>query len=147
MRKGADAPRAALLEARDSGFTLLEVVIALAIAALALGVLFETGATSVRATRTAARIEHAISLARSRLALAARSTPLAPGDWQGEEGSGFHWHLRVRAAAAMTPEAPLPGARSSPLTLYAISVSVSWPQEGAWRDVQLQTARLGRISR
>lgn len=145
MPEGAGARRGALLRSCVAGFTLLEVLIALAIAALALGALFETGVTDLRATHAAAKMERAISLGRSRLALAARSVPLAPGDWQGDEGSGFHWHLRV-TAAGIIPQASLPGRETSPLVLYDINVSMVWQEAGERHGVQLQTARLERIS-
>src|SRR5712691_5454805 len=51
-----------------AGFTLLEVVVALAIAALSLVTLFQTGSGGLFAADTAARIDEAIERAQSHLA-------------------------------------------------------------------------------
>ena len=65
---------------KERGFTLLEVLIAFVIAALALGVLFEAGVGALRGARAASRYEQAIARARSHLALAVHASPLVAGD-------------------------------------------------------------------
>src|SRR6201990_2148464 len=79
----------------DRGFTLLEVMIALVIAALALGVLFHAGLSGLQSAQAASHYEQAVARARSHLALAVHASPLVAGDWQGDDGGGFAWHLRV----------------------------------------------------
>ncbi len=127
------------------------MLIAAVIAVLALGVLFEAGATGLRATRSAALYDQAISRARSRLAIATRTASLAPGDWQGEDGGGFHWHVRVWPAAATTVRpvgaAGAGGPASFRLTLYNVAVSVAWREGETPHAVQLQTAQLGALGR
>jgi general secretion pathway protein I len=136
---------------REAGFTLLEVIVALMIAALALGVLFQSALAGLRSTGVAAHYEQAVSRARSRLALAEHGSPLAPGDWQGDDGGGFHWRLRVApiARTAVQPVgAAIPGgSSSSPITLYALRVWISWQDAGASRAVQLNTEQIGQASR
>ena len=57
------------------GFTLLEVVVALAIAALALVGLFQAGSGGLFAVDTAARAEEAVQRAQSHLAAVGRDSP------------------------------------------------------------------------
>lgn len=115
----------------EAGFTLLEALIAFAIAALALAALLGGALTGLRATEAASRTEEALARARSRLA-ALEAAPLAPADGRGDDGGGFAWRLRV------SPEAVSGG-----LTLYAVSVAVAWRDGNTPREVRLETQRLG----
>jgi general secretion pathway protein I len=144
--------RCSSVQARvGNGFTLLEVLIALAIAGAALAVLFNAGLTGLLATQAASHYEQAIARARSHLTMAVHASPLVAGDWQGDDGGGFAWHLRVaplastavRPAFAVTPRA----SSSFPLTLYSVSVSVGWHDGSGIREVRLDTEQIGQGSR
>jgi general secretion pathway protein I len=134
----------------DVGFVLLEVVIAFVIAALALGVLYQSALAGLHATRTASRYEQALSRARSRLVIAEHGSPLIAGDMQGDDGGGFHWHLHVTPIDATTvrPFDPA-GLRQAPdfqLKLYAVSMWVSWDDFGIERSVRLDTQLIGQTA-
>ena len=133
---------------RRSGFTLLEVLVAFIIAILALDVLFDAGLTGLHASHVASSYEQAIAHARSHLALAVHDTPLIAGDWTGEDGGGFSWHLRVEpiAATAVRPafSATPQGSRTFPLTLYSVSVVVAWHDGYRLRHVRLDTEQIGQ---
>jgi general secretion pathway protein I len=118
----------------EHGFTLLEVLVAFVIAALALGVLFRGTLDGLYAAQTAGRYEEAVSRAQSRLAALAAGS-LAPGDRQGDDGNGFHWRERI------TPIASSPQAAGGSLALYAVSVAVSWV-DGSRRTVELDSERI-----
>ena len=64
---------------QGSGFTLLEVVVALAIAGLALVGLFRAGSGGLLAVDTAARAEEAVQRAQSHLAAVGRDAALVEG--------------------------------------------------------------------
>lgn len=130
----------------ERGFTLLEVLVAFVIAALALGVMFDAVLGGLRATQTASHYQEALSLARSHIASVAPSD-LAGRESQGDDGRGFHWKMRIAPAGTVTlargvgddpAEAPTQQA-----TLYAISVTVSWKGDTGERQVKLDTARIG----
>src|SRR5215469_15490284 len=84
---------------RSAGFTLLEVVVALAIAAVALVGLFQAGSGGLFAVDTAARVQEAVQRAQSDLAAVGRDAALIQGDFTDEDGGGYRWRLRVRAVA------------------------------------------------
>jgi general secretion pathway protein I len=133
------------------GFTLLEVLVAFLIAALALVVLYQAGLTGLVSTQAASQYEQAIARARSHLTIAVHASPLTGGDWQGDDGGGFAWHLRV-APIARTEVRPanaltLRGAASFPLTLYAVTVWITWHDFGGVREVRLDTEQIGQSSR
>jgi len=125
----------------DHGFTLLEVLVAFIIAALALAALFEGGLGGLRATTVSSRYLEAVARAQSHLAATTLEGNLVAADTQGDEGGGFHWHVRVTQAAAGAAAA---GAQSGPApALYAVSVAESWSESGHSRVVQLDTQRVG----
>src|SRR5436305_13752932 len=84
---------------RAHGFTLLEVVVALAIAAMALVGLFRAGSDGVFAVDTASHAEEALQRAQSHLAAVGRDVALLQGDSEGNDGGGYRWRLHVRPAA------------------------------------------------
>jgi general secretion pathway protein I len=128
--------------AADAGFTLLEVVVAVAIAGLALVGLFQAGSGGVFAVDTAARAEEAVQRAQSHLAAIGRDAALVQGDSSGDDGGGYRWRLQVQpvtqrsgvAADGITPENT---------TLFSVEVAISWQSRGHRRAVVLRTLRLG----
>lgn len=138
----AESPRCVLnrRSRAERGFTLLEVIIALIIAAFALGVLLQNAVGGVRAVQAATSYEEALAHARSRLA-ALDGAPLLPSDRQGDDGGGYHWHERIVQTAT------IPATSSSPAVgLFAVSVAISWGSDGQRRSVQLDTERTGVAS-
>jgi general secretion pathway protein I len=133
-----------------SGFTLLEVLIAFVITGLALTTLFSLELTGLRATRSASRLEQAVSRANSHLALAVHADPLVAGDWRGDDGSGFEWHLSVAPIKSITvrpdyrPTTSM--ADNFAVTLYAIAVRITWLEDGP-HEVRLDTEQIGSDTR
>ena len=130
---------------RQAGFTLLEVLIAFAIAAITLVVVIDGSLNALSSSRVARDTQDAVVRARSRLAAFDAGT-LAPGEHAGDDGGGFTWRTRVvevasaidtRTLAVRSPEFP-----ARPQTLYAVSVRVSWKRAGRERTVELDSARL-----
>ena len=113
---------------RQSGFTLLEVMVAFVIAALATVALLAAGFHGAAGNRAAASDQEAVSRAQSRLASIGVLTALHPEQLAGDDGGGYSWRLAVTALQS-----------SGRLTLYAVSVT---EQIGA-RSVRLDTERAG----
>ena len=148
-------PHAAPAMAHDAGFTLLEVLVAFVIAALALGVLFEGAVEGIRSTRIADRTQEALSRAQSHLATIGHGTPLHPLTQEGEDGHGYHWRLRIAPlqstliggsgnhGGAQTLSSQAPKA-----VLYSVQLTESWSDEASAGDhtraVTLRTERLGQ---
>lgn len=130
----------------QAGFTLLEVLVALLIAGLALGVLFQGTITGLAATARAGRYGEAVERARSHLVALGNTGRLGPVNDEGDDGGGFRWQHRVTGIAT---GASAPGklranqAAGPPITLYAVSVAITWVEDGRERGVTLATQRLG----
>jgi general secretion pathway protein I len=126
----------------EFGFTLLEVVVALAIAGLALVGMFEAGSTGLFAADTAARAEEAVERAQSHLAAVGRDAALTAGQFTDDDGGGYRWRLSVQPVA--TRQTPGPdGVSTTTTTLYSVEVEISWRDAGHERAVVLKTLRLG----
>lgn len=125
-----------------AGFTLLEVVVAVAIAGLAMVGLFEAGSGGLVAADTAARAEEALQRAQSHLAAVGRNAALVEGDTSGDDGGGYRWRLQVTPAAQRNAVAA-DGVTRQTTTLYSVAVAVSWRSRGHERAVVLRTLRLG----
>ena len=124
---------------RPSGFTLIEVLVALAIIGLALGAIAGVFGQGLTAHEAASEAEMALAVAEEQLALAT-ATP-RPGVANGVFANRFTWRTNIapyQDAANKTADAPtaLP-------PLYRIAVSVAWQDGRHTREVSLSTLRLG----
>src|SRR5277367_5835430 len=90
-------------EASQRGFSLLEVLIAFTIAALALGMLFKAAGGGLSSVHIAGRYEEAVSRAKSHLAAIGRDAVVTTGDLQGDDGGGYHWHVKIDPVGASKP--------------------------------------------
>src|ERR1700747_3466347 len=125
----------------SSGFTLLEVVVALAIAGLALVGLFRARSGGLFAVDTAARAEEAVQRAQSHLAAVGRDAALVEGELTGDDGAGYRWSLSVRSLSSRQS----PGRDGTSLattTLFSVEVAISWPGRAGERSVRLRELRL-----
>ena len=124
---------------RQRGFTLLEVIVALAIAGFGVVALFEAASGGLIAVDTASRYRAATLEALRHVEELGVMTPLAAGERQGA-ADGMRWRLRVTPLATKARG----DTRSGPgLTLYAVDIDVTWRAGQRDRAVQLSTFRLG----
>ncbi|MGI9417355.1 MAG: type IV pilus modification PilV family protein [Geminicoccaceae bacterium] len=117
----------------DRGFTLLEILVALVIFALAFSVIAKTFQISLRQTVRAETLLDATALAERQLAEAGAVRPLVRGKESGLSPEGFRWHTSIELAA------PVPNGLD--LALYRVAVEVGPEHGGAY--VTLQSLRLG----
>ena len=122
------------------GFTLLEVVVALAITGLALVGLFRAGSGGVLAVDAAGRVTQAIERAQSHLAALGRITTITPGETEGDDGGGYRWRVRARPLTAWQIGSRSAGAT---VTLFEVEIAISWKAGGGHRSVVLSSRRLG----
>ena len=114
---------------RSSGFSLIEMLVAMVILGLTLGVLYQASAGAARNVRLDERYTYAVQIAQSLLADHAR---LPPGGLQlsGTAGDDYRWEL---IGSPLDVDPSLPDA-----TLYQLDVVVRWEGDGS-REVALTT--------
>lgn len=116
-----------------SGFTMIEVLVALMVLALAIGALLPRMSLAALAAGKAERREQAVLLAESLLARMGADLDVPPGgEVSGREG-GFDWRL----SACCAREAP-----GTTLRLVEVHVEVSWTEGRHRQPLRLETRRL-----
>jgi general secretion pathway protein I len=133
---------------RSSGFTLIEVLAAIALLAIAfaigLGALGKSAQNAAHAAALDAAVEHAQSL----FAEQGLIGPLKKEDTEGTFGDGMRWTLKVRAlprpaqgtdaAVTLQQQGGAMMAQAANIELYQLDVTV---QYGAGRVLRLSTRR------
>ncbi len=123
---------------RSRGFTLIEVLVALAVLALALGVLFQIFSTGLNNSRVAEAYAKATLLAQSKLASLGIEESLGEGENTGRFDEQFGWRVDVHGHER--EERPV--GQVAPLKPYEVVVTVYWGETDEERSVSLTTLRL-----
>jgi general secretion pathway protein I len=119
------------------GFSLIEVIAAIMLLAIAFTALMKVAGASVDLTQNAADHSEAAMWARSKLDSAFVGEPLKPGNTSGRFNAKFRWQLAVtpwNGAGATKPNAPL--------HLYQLDLDVLWGSSVHPRSAHFSTLRL-----
>ena len=122
---------------RAGGFSLLEILVAFAIAALALGLLYQVTGNNARQAGGLGQQERAMLLAES--LLAAHDTVPPQGIAESAQGAGFEWQVASRPYP--TPADGQPRATR----LHELLVSVRWLDGSRARQFDLTSLRPERL--
>lgn len=120
----------------EAGFTLVEVIFALAILALSLSVLLSVISNGIRQTDRAQGLAQAGLLAQSLLAKVGTEVPIQEGGTAGESPGGFRWQVLIE------PYGDAADREGWPVAAYAVSIEVRWGEPSQERLVTLTTLRL-----
>ncbi len=121
---------------RGGGFTLLEVLIAFAILAVALVALIRAFSSGLRGLDAAEAAAVALQHARSKIEEVGTVIPLEAGEYGGEFEDGTRWSIAIRPHEAGEGAA----AETVALVPYEIEVTASRVRGG---EVMLRSLRLG----
>lgn len=125
----------------QQGFSLLEVIAAIMLLAIAFTALMKVAGASISLSHNAAAHSEAALWARSLLDSAFVGEPIRPGSRSGQFNPQYRWQLEV------TPWNPgEPARRDAPLQLYQLyqlDLTVAWGSSAHPRKAHFRTLRLG----
>jgi general secretion pathway protein I len=122
----------------QQGFSLLEVIAAIMLLAIAFTALMKVAGASISLSHNAAAHSEAAMWARSLLDSAFVGEPIRPGSRSGQFNPQYRWQLEV------TPWNPDGPARpDAPLQLYQLDLTVAWGSSAHPRTAHFRTLRLG----
>ncbi|HWY62819.1 MAG TPA: prepilin-type N-terminal cleavage/methylation domain-containing protein [Rhizomicrobium sp.] len=123
-----------------SGFTLIEVLVALAIAAIGLSFFLSATGVGLQNVVVADQYIVATRIAQSRLAQVGLTVPLKAGNYSGDDRGGFHWQVDIAP-----PLTYAKGSDTGPavLGLYPVNVRVRWRSGVSWKEISLPSERIG----
>ncbi len=113
----------------DSGFSLIEMIVAMVILSLSLGMLYQAAAGATRNVRIDERYSYAALLAQS--LLAEHSLLPAAGAGGGGEVEDYRWRLASTLLPAEEGAEPIP--------LHLLTATIEWSDGGNTRQVELVT--------
>lgn len=126
-----------------AGFTLLEVLVALALLSVGLAMLLKAFAGGLANVRAGDGHVQAAALAEGVLAQAGTAWPLESGGRNGESG-GYRWQLEI-APAPVAEATNGPTDALAPTgtagALYTVSVTVRWREAGREARLRLSSLR------
>lgn len=127
---------------RSRGFTLLEVLLAFVIFALAFATVLEIVAASTRSTVRARDYSEAALLAQSLMEQVGSEVPLAPGDFEGETENGVRWLVQITDFEGIgEDERTLELAELNGTRLYWVDLSLAWDDGRQERQATFSTIR------
>ena len=121
----------------QQGFSLLEVIAAILLLAIAFTALMKVAGSSISLTQNAAEHSEAAMYARSLLDSAFVDQPLQPGNSSGRFDAKYRWQLSVtpwNQAGTNPPDALL--------HLYQLDLDVRWGPPAHSRSAHFRTLRL-----
>lgn len=120
------------------GFSLLEVIAAIMLLAIAFTALMKVAGASISLSHNAAEHSEVAMLARSLLDSAFVGEPVRPGSRAGRFGQKYRWQLDTTPWNQTGKVAP-----DAPLQLYQLDLQVTWGAQARPRSAHFRTLRLG----
>ena len=124
---------------QQSGFTLLEVLVAFIVFVLIFGAVLEALGMAMRNTRRSAEVSEAALWAQSKLDAIGTVDELEEGSDSGEFNRNYRWQLDVQKQEVARTDGVSPD--SFPVELYRVDLLVSWGDRDRRREQHFVTLR------
>lgn len=122
----------------EGGFTLLEVLVAFSIAALALGVMYRIYAKGAASAILGKEYAQAVAIADSKLAVAGVDESLNIDNTSGTENDKYEWQMSI---SDYEPGAEQDQGFEQPLQLKEIELVITWNSLGRRHSFKIHTLR------
>ena len=128
----------------SSGFTLLEVLVAMAILGIGLCVILELFSGGLRSAKVSEEYVKATWHGKGKMEEVLSAKDLTEGVTEGAFDSLFSWTLEVKKANPSVSAAEPIGeeeVESLPVDLYQVVLKVTWPSGARQRTIELESLR------
>ena len=122
---------------RSAGFTLLEVLVSMAILAICLTIIMELFSGGLKSARLSERYVRAAFLAREKMEEILLAKRLSEGIMEGVYGEGFRWRVAIHPAEAVEENQP-----KLPFETFDIHVRVTWKEGGLHKSFEIETLQI-----
>ena len=126
-------------EKRTRGFTLMEVVVALAVLGVGLIVIIELFSGGLRVGRISGEYTRAVGYARVKMEDIALAREIKEGMEEGEFDKNYRWRLEVKKVNILPGEQP--SDFTLPVELYQIRLQVIWKSGSQERSADLESMK------
>ena len=125
---------------QQTGFSLLEVLVAFVIMGLVIGGVLQLFGSSMRSVALSDEYSYAVKIAESQMATVGTAVPVEAGNTSGSTDDKFDWNIIIEPTEFEYPE----GAPPIPLYPYRVKVDVSWQSGNRERHFELASLRFGK---
>ena len=122
---------------REGGFTLVEVVVAMAVLGISLVLIIELFSGGLRLGRASEEYTLAGQLARQKMEELSLTQPIAEGVEEGEFDSTYRWQVEVKKIDILS--IPLETDYRPPADLYQIQIHIIWKSGSKERSTRIET--------
>jgi len=122
---------------REGGFTLVEVVVAMAVLGISLVLIIELFSGGLRLGRASEEYTLAGQLARQKMEELSLTQPIAEGIEEGEFDSTYRWQVEVKKIDILS--IPLETDYRPPADLYQIQIHIIWKSGSKERSTRIET--------
>jgi general secretion pathway protein I len=130
------------------GFTLIEVVVAVAILGIALTIIIELFAGGLRLARASKEYTKAVNYANAKMEEINSRQTLEEGITEGEFDETFHWRVTVNKVNLLPENLPpedKPSEVKPPIQLFQVKVDVLWKPGSKERSASVETYRALKV--
>ncbi len=124
---------------RNRGFTLIEIVVAMAILGVGLIVIIELFSGGLHLGRTSEEYTQAVGLARMKLEEIALAKQLKEGKEEGEFNKDFRWQVGVKKVELLMADKDIEF--KPPVEFYQIKVNIIWKSGSKERSTEIESYR------
>jgi general secretion pathway protein I len=126
---------------RNRGFTLIEVVVALAILGVGLTVIIELFSGGLRLARTSMEYTKAVNYARTKMEEFAVKPTIEEGTGEGEsEDKVFRWQVAVKKVDLLSIDKSMD--YKPPVELFQFKINVFWKSGSKERSTSLESLKV-----
>ncbi len=124
---------------RIRGFTLIEVVVAMAILGVGLTVIIELFSGGLRLGRTSVEYTKAINYARMKMEEITVKQSMEEGSEEGEFDNTFRWQVETKKVDVLSIEKGIDF--KPPTELFQVKVNILWKSGSKERSTRIETYR------